>query len=84
MLTKNPLFLSDQGSGAEVYNQARPVIAEMEAVNRVCLYALDTGCKVHICHVSSPKVAEIILNAKKLGICILSLKVLGSRTDGNL
>lgn len=60
-------YYKHQGSGAEVYNQARPVIAEMEAVNRVCLYALDTGCKVHICHVSSPKVAEIILNAKKLG-----------------
>lgn len=60
-------FYKSHGSGAESYNQARPVIAEMEAVNRVCLYALETGCKVHICHVSSPKVAEIILAAKKRG-----------------
>ncbi|MCI8767029.1 MAG: allantoinase AllB [Ruminococcus sp.] len=60
-------FYKQQGSGAESYNQARPIIAEMEAVNRVCLYALETGCKVHICHVSSPKVAEIILAAKKRG-----------------
>lgn len=56
-----------QGAGAESYNRARPVIAEEEAVNRVCLYALDTGCKVHICHVSSPKVAEIILESKRRG-----------------
>lgn len=60
-------YYRNMGCGAECYSRSRPVLAEEEAVSRACLYALDTGCKVHICHVSSPKVADIILEARMKG-----------------
>jgi allantoinase len=35
------------------YLGSRPVIAEVEAIKRVVEFAADTGCQVHIVHVSS-------------------------------
>ena len=56
-----------QGGGAEAFSQCRPVLSEKEAVIRACLYAQETGCRVHICHVSSPDVAAIIEHFKQHG-----------------
>lgn len=46
---------------------SRPVIAEMLATVNVIEMAKTTGCKVHICHVSSPDVAEKIKEAQQQG-----------------
>lgn len=47
--------------------ESRPVAAEMLAVVDVIELAKATGCKVHICHVSSPDVAQKIKEAQKAG-----------------
>lgn len=46
---------------------SRPVIAEMIATVDMIEIAKATGCKLHICHVSSPDVAEKIKEAQKEG-----------------
>jgi allantoinase len=39
---------------ARAYLRSRPVIAEMEAIQRAIVFAMETGCRLHIVHVSSP------------------------------
>ncbi|WP_413378881.1 allantoinase [Alkalihalobacillus sp. 1P02AB] len=50
------------------YSEARPIDSELEAVERILRFAQQTGCRVHICHVSSRKVIKRILQAKRAGI----------------
>lgn len=46
---------------------SRPVIAEMVATIDMIELAKATGCKTHICHVSSPEVAQRIKEAQRDG-----------------
>lgn len=46
---------------------SRPVVAEMIATTAVIELAKATGCKAHICHVSSPDVAQRIKEAQREG-----------------
>lgn len=46
---------------------SRPVIAEMLATVDIIEIAKATGCKAHICHVSSPDVAQRIKEAQQEG-----------------
>lgn len=47
---------------------SRPVAAEMLATIDIIELSRATGCKVHICHVSSPDVAERIKQAQQEGV----------------
>jgi allantoinase len=53
---------------AKAFSNARPIYSEIEAVQRILAYAEATKCKVHIVHISSSKVLEPILAARKKGI----------------
>jgi len=46
---------------------SRPVVAEMLATVDIIEIAKATGCKAHICHVSSPDVAQKIKEAQQEG-----------------
>jgi allantoinase len=50
------------------YCQSRPILSELEAVERVLNYAELTGCKLHIVHVSSKRVIDRIVKAKEKGV----------------
>ncbi|MBO9129265.1 allantoinase [Bacillus sp. 165] len=50
------------------YIESRPIIAEMEAVNRALLFAKETGCSLHFVHISSKKSVDLIQEAKKKGL----------------
>ena len=50
------------------YLQSRPIIAELEAIQRVILFAEETGCKLHIVHVSSARGIELVKDAQLRGI----------------
>ncbi|MFC4737905.1 allantoinase AllB [Bacillus daqingensis] len=52
------------------YEQTRPIQAEVEAVERVLLYAEWTGCRTHICHISSGAAAEDVRRAKDRGVAV--------------
>jgi allantoinase len=47
--------------------ESRPVIAEVEAIARAGLLARETGCKLHIVHISSGRGVAAALEARALG-----------------
>lgn len=56
-----------EGRGADYHERSRPVIAELEAINRLCLLAVETGCKVNVCHVSIPQGTELVEAYRAMG-----------------
>ncbi|WP_345197419.1 allantoinase AllB [Kistimonas scapharcae] len=50
------------------HEQARPEIAEVEAISRVILFAEHTGCRLHICHLSTIKARALIKQARARGV----------------
>lgn len=55
-------------TSAKDYAESRPIVAELEAVNRVLYFAELTGCPVHFVHISSAVAVESIHNAKQRGL----------------
>lgn len=49
-----------QKGGAEYFEASQPVITELVEVNRICLLSQQTGCKIHICHIASPEILDLI------------------------
>ncbi|MGG0718243.1 allantoinase [Robertmurraya massiliosenegalensis] len=53
---------------ADDYLETRPILAEVEAVERVLSYAKITGCPIHFVHISSAAAVGKIEEAKEQGI----------------
>ncbi|MBM7606548.1 allantoinase [Metabacillus crassostreae] len=53
---------------ADDYLETRPIIAEVEAVERAIYYSELTGCALHFVHISSAKAIEKIEQAKSRGL----------------
>ncbi len=47
-------------TSARDYLDSRPVIAEMEAIQRVLLFAKVTGCRIHVVHISTRHGVELL------------------------
>ena len=47
--------------------ESRPVVAEVEAIARAGLFARETGCKLHVVHISSGQGVAAALEARALG-----------------
>lgn len=54
-------------TGIRDYLDSRPVIAEVEAIQRAGLFARETGAKLHIVHISSGRGIAAALEARSLG-----------------
>lgn len=50
------------------YLESRPVMAELEAISRALLFASETGCALHIVHVSSGRGVALAAEAKANGV----------------
>jgi allantoinase len=50
------------------YLASRPIVAEIEAIQRAISLAEETGCSLHIVHVSGARGIEIVARAQTLGI----------------
>ncbi|WP_175638651.1 allantoinase [Metabacillus schmidteae] len=55
---------------ADDYLETRPIMAEVEAVQRAIYYSMITGCPLHFVHISSAEALEIIQQAKSIGLNI--------------
>ncbi len=53
---------------ARDYLDSRPVVAELEAISRAILFAGETGCKLHIVHVSSGRGISRVAEARARGV----------------
>jgi allantoinase len=58
------------GSGYASFLASRPDAAEVDAVALVVDVARDTGARVHIVHVSSADVLQMIADAKRSGVAV--------------
>ncbi len=50
------------------YVSSRPVIAELEAIERAILFATETGCALHIVHVSTGRGVGLVREARQRGV----------------
>lgn len=50
------------------YVNSRPVFTEVEPIQRAITFAEETGCRIHICHVATPKGIEVIKAARERGV----------------
>jgi allantoinase len=55
-------------TGIRDYLTSRPVIAELEAIERAILFASETGCPLHIVHVSSGRGVSLVVEAQARGV----------------
>ena len=55
-------------TGVLDYLRSRPIVAELEAIERAILYAADTGCSLHIVHVSTGRGVSMVAEARARGI----------------
>jgi allantoinase len=55
-------------TGVRDYLSSRPVVAELEAINRAIFFAGETGCALHIVHVSSGRGVALVAEARARGI----------------
>lgn len=55
-------------ASAADYAASRPVVAELEAINRALFYAERTGCALHIVHISSAAGVRAVEDARKKGL----------------
>ncbi len=55
-------------SGIRDYLASRPVIAELEAIERAILFAGETRCSLHIVHVSTGRGVRMVVEARTRGI----------------
>jgi len=62
--------LGRRTSGREVgdFLASRPLVAELEAIQRVLLFAGETGAALHIVHISSGRGVALALEAKTRGV----------------
>jgi allantoinase len=55
-------------TGVLDYLRSRPVVAELEAIGRAILFAGETGCALHIVHVSSGRGVSLVAEARAQGV----------------
>ncbi|MGH3086162.1 MAG: amidohydrolase family protein, partial [Rubrobacteraceae bacterium] len=53
---------------ARDYLDSRPVVAELEAISRAILIAEETGCSLHIVHVSAGRGVALVAAARERGV----------------
>jgi allantoinase len=53
---------------ARDYSESRPIIAELEAISRALLFAEETGCALHIVHVSFGRGVDLVNAARDRGV----------------
>ena len=60
--------ISEGRTGVRDYLRSRPVVAELEAIERALLFAGETGCSLHIVHVSSGRGVALVAEARMRGV----------------
>jgi allantoinase len=60
--------VAEGSTGVRDYLASRPVLAEVEAIQRAILFAEETGCALHVVHVSSGAGVALIAAAKTRGV----------------
>ncbi len=62
------LEAASRGQTVRGYLDSRPIVAELEAINRALLFAEETLADLHVVHVSTARGVALIAEAKKRGV----------------
>ncbi len=54
--------------GTRDFLASRPIVAELEAIERAIFFAQETGCTLHIVHVSSGRGVQLVVDAQARGV----------------
>jgi allantoinase len=60
--------LAQGRTGIRDFLNSRPIIAELAAIERAILFASETGCALHIVHVSSGRGVSMVAQARANGV----------------
>jgi len=60
--------IAEGRTGVRDYLASRPVVAELEAIARAILFASETGCPLHIVHVSSGRGVSLVVEGRARGV----------------
>ena len=60
--------LAQVRTSARDYSESRPPIAELEAISRAVLFAEETGCTLHVVHVSIGRGVDLVNAARTRGV----------------
>jgi allantoinase len=60
--------LSEGRTGARDFVRSRPPAAELQAISRALFWAEETGCRVHIVHVSTGAGVLLVAEARERGV----------------
>lgn len=60
--------IAEGRTGVRDYLDSRPVVAELEAIERAILFAAETGCALHIVHVSTGRGVALVAEARARGV----------------
>ncbi|MFJ5770877.1 allantoinase AllB [Psychrobacillus sp. NPDC093180] len=55
-------------TSAAEYVDSRPIFTEVDAVQRAVLFAKETGCKLHLVHISTSEAVQVIFRARSEGL----------------
>jgi len=58
----------DGRRSARDFADSRPPVAELEAIDRALFFAGETGCPLHVVHVSTPRGVELVERARAAGV----------------
>ncbi len=62
--------IARDGSGARDYLESRPIAAELEAIGRAIDLGGETGCRLHVVHVSCAAGVRLISKARERGLAV--------------
>lgn len=54
--------------GVRDYLASRPIVAELEAISRAIFFAQETGCALHVVHVSTGRGVALVAEARSRGV----------------
>jgi allantoinase len=60
--------IAEGRTGVRDYLASRPIVAELEAIARAIAFAEDTGCALHIVHVSTGRGVAAVAEARARGV----------------
>ncbi len=60
--------LTEGRTGPRDYLTSRPVVAELEAISRALRFAGETGCALHVVHVSTGRGVALVVEARARGV----------------
>lgn len=61
-------MIREKQNSRQAFLDSRPLYSELMATKNILALAKETGCRVQICHVSHPDVAEEIAKARREGV----------------